>query len=247
MARFSNDDAHVIQPALHLLATVAANAIAIEDRFNILKAYDTVFLIDDSPSMYGAKWELVQKILDHSTAVASRYDEDGIDVHFMNNVNANRDKIKDPEIAIQLHHGIELRGSTPTLDKLSRHLKGYLQRFKAANFSADFKGYNLILLTDGEPNEEYEDESDVSDQEDARKYGAAFRLIGKKIVEVAKKLDEADAEPRQVGIQFCQVGNDEEATVFFRYLDDRLKRKYSVGRSVSCPRLDVNPLLMHSR
>ena len=267
MAKFSNNDDHALKPAVHFLATIAANAIArekarsrptiappplpapvnseghaVEDKFSKLEDYDTVFLIDDSPSMRGEKWELVQRILDYSTTVATRYDPDGIDVHFMNNTRANQDRIKDPEIATKIHHGIELRGNTPTLDRVSRHLSGYIQRFRAENYAADFKGYNLIVLTDGEPSPEYEDESDISDQEDAKKNKAAFRLLRKKIVEVARKLDEVEAERSQVGIQFCQIGNDHDATVFFKYLDDRIKGKHNLRRDVCKKSTFVGPV-----
>ena len=258
MVKFSNDDDHALAPAVHFLATVAANAIErekarsrppiapppppapvdsegnnVEDKFSILEGYDTVFLIDDSPSMRGENWELVQKILDYSIVVAARYDPDGIDINFMNNTRANKDGVKDSNFATTLHHGIELRGSTPTLDRLSRHLRGYYQKFERADFSTDFKGYNLIVLTDGEPNPEDDDESDLSDQDDARNHKPAFKLIRKRIVQMAKKLDKVEAERRQVGIQFCQVGNDEEATVFFRYLDDRIRRRNNLHRDVS--------------
>lgn len=272
MAKFSNGDDHALKPAIHFLATFASKAIdlwnahsrstiapprppapvdgegqVVEDRFSILEDYDTVFLIDDSPSMRGEKWELVQKILNYSTAMATGYDTDGIDVHFMNNTRANQDNVKDPDTVIKIHRDIELRGSTPTRDRLSRHLRGYLQKFKAAGFAADFKCYNLVVLTDGEPNPEYEDESDISDQEDAKKNKAAFRLIRKRIVEVAKKLDEVEAEPGQIGIQFCQIGNDHEATEFFEYLDDRLKGKHKLGRDVSDPRIDETLSLTYFR
>ena len=258
MAKFSNDDDHALKPAVHFLATVAANAIErekarsrptivpppppapvdsegnnVEDPFSVLKGYDTVFLIDDSPSMRGEKWELVQRILDYSIVVAARYDPDGVDIHFMNNIEVNQDSIKDSKIATTLHRRVELKGCTPTLDKLSRHLGGYYQRFKAADFSTDFKGYNLIVLTDGEPDPEDDDEGDMFDQDDARIHKAAFRLIRQRIVEIAKKLDEVDAERKQVGIQFCQVGNDEDATEFFNYLDDRIKGRNNLRRDVS--------------
>ena len=258
MAKFSNDDDHALKPAVLFLATVAANAIerekarsrptimpppppapvdsegnSVEDKFSVLEGYDTVFLIDDSPSMRGEKWGLVQKILDYSIVVAARYDPDGVDIHFMNNIKANQDSVKDSKFATSLHHGIELRGNTPTLDRLSRHLRGYYQRFKDAKFSPDFKGYNLIVLTDGEPNPEDDDESDMSDQDDARNHKPAFKLIRKRIVDMAKKLDEVDAERKQVGIQFCQVGNDKDATEFFQYLDDRIKGKNNLHRDVS--------------
>lgn len=120
-----------------------------EDKFSILEDYDTTFLIDDSASMRGEKWELVQKILNYSTVMATRYDTNGIDVHFMNNIKANQNEVKDPKIAAKIYQNIELRGGTPTRDRLSRHLGSYLQKFKAKSWSADFKGYNLIVLTDG--------------------------------------------------------------------------------------------------
>lgn len=220
MVKFSDEDDHALKPAIHFLACIASEAIAlrnarsrpaiapptppapvngeglaVEDAFNILADYDTVFLIDDSPSMQGQKWELVQKILDYSIVVATRHDPNGIDIHFMNNIDANKDNVEDPDVAAKTHRGTELKGNTPTRDRLSRHLKGYLQRFKATEYSENFRYYNLIVLTDGQPNPEYEDPMDISDQEDARKYKAAFRLIRRKIVEVAKKLDEVEAEP----------------------------------------------------
>ena len=166
--------------------------------------------------------------------MATRYDTDGIDIHFLNNTKANQDNVRDPEIAVQIHHDIALRGSTPLLDHLSRHLKGYLQKFRQAKYSVDYKCYNLIVLTDGEPNDEWEDEDDISDQADAKKNKAAFRLIRKKITEVAKALDapEVDAELGQVRIQFCQIGNDRDATAFFEFLDDRLKGKAKLRRDV---------------
>ena len=258
MAKFLTDDDSALGPAIHFLADVARNAISLrkardqavapplppgpgggtdliaEDRFSILESYDTVFLIDDSPSMRGEKWELVQKILDCSTVVATRYDTDGIDIHFLNNTKVDQDNVRTPEIAVQIHHDVELRGSTPLLDKLSRHLKGYMKKYKDSGWSLDFKRYNLIVLTDGEPNEEYEDDIDISDHEDAKKNKPAFRLIRKKIVQIARKLDdkEVDAELGQVGIQFCQIGNNEDATVFFQFLDDRLKGKHNLGRDV---------------
>ena len=234
MAKFSNDDEPTLGQAVRILATVAPNAMkqktarnALVDRFSLLEDYDTVFLIDDSPSMRGEKWELVQKILIYSVAVAARYDPDGVDIHFMNNSWANQDNFKDYKIVTDLHHDIELRGSTPTLARLSRHLRSYYQRFRPAGFSPDFKGYNLIVLTDGEPDAEYddesEDESDMPDQDDAREHKAAFRLIRREIVRIAKKLDEVDAQP----------GNDRDAIEFLHYVDHRTKGKNNLHRDVS--------------
>lgn len=258
MAKFLTDDDNDLGPAIHFLADVARNAIELkrardrviapplppepgddtdgeEDKFSILESYDTVFLIDDSPSMKDdGKWEFVKKILDYSTVVATRYDTDGIDIHFLNNTKASENHVKDPQVARQIHHGIRLRGNTPLLDRLSRHLKGYMKEYKESGWSLDHKCYNLIVLTDGKPNEEWEDPNTISDKEDARKNKASFRLIRKRIVETARKLDdeEVNAELGQVGIQFCQIGKNKEATEFFEFLDDRLKGKHNLQRDV---------------
>lgn len=254
MVRFPHEAAHALEPAIFHLAQFARNALASrrpsrpgpyplpspqppgptprEDRFSILESYDTVFLVDDSPSMRGKRWDLVERILTHSLTLATQYDPDGIDIHFLNNRTANVNNIKDQAIAVEIHRQITLRGSTPILDQLSRHLSDYLRRFKTAQDDFNFKGYNLIVLTDGEPDSEYEDLHEISDREDAKVNSAAYRLIRKKIVQIARDLQEVRAERTQVGIQFCQVGDDQAASSFFQYLDNRLKGKYDLDRDV---------------
>lgn len=254
MAKFSDADTHALEPAINFLSQFARDALNArharhhrisqlpapavddsgfgEDKFNILESYDTVFLVDDSPSMAGERWELVKIILDYATAVATTYDRDGIDIHFFNNRTANRDKIKDREVAAEIHKNIVLRGNTPIRDQLSRHLNDYLRKFLKAD-ELNFNRYNLIILTDGEPDPEWEDADDVSDREDAKIHSAAYRLIRKTIVSIARKLNDAGAERNQVGIQFCQIGNDEGAQRFFKYLDNQIKSIFKLDRDVS--------------
>lgn len=181
--------------------------------------------------MLGKRWELVKRILTYSLKMATQYDTDGIDIHFLNNKTANTDNIKDQAIAVEIHRQITLRGSTPILDQLSRHLNGYLHKFRQSN-DINFKGYNLIVLTDGEPDPEFEDPDEISDREDARVTSPAYRQIRKRIVQVARELQQVNAERKQVGIQFCQVGDDKAATSFFQFLDNRLKGKYHLDRDV---------------
>ena len=73
-----------------------------EDRLSILRNYDIVFLVDDSPSMAGQKWELVKTILDTCTPIATRYDRNGIDIHFLNNTQLNQDDVRKPDVAVQV-------------------------------------------------------------------------------------------------------------------------------------------------
>lgn len=263
MARFTDDDAHALEPAIQFLAQLAQQASAeqvsrarprprppppppivddhtsgAESLWSNLGRYDTCFLIDDSPSM-ADKWELVKAILDYSTEVATRYDSDGIDIHFFNNLAANMDNVRDPMMARQIHNNIVLKGSTPLLDQLSSHLDHYLLEYEEHRRDMNFKKYNLIILTDGEPDPEEEDPGDVSDQEDARKYSGVYRLIRKKIVETARELDSFRAQPNQVAIQFCQIGNEDGVHDFFQYLDDNLKAKWKLKRDVSREELFV--------
>lgn len=255
MIKFSNDDAHALEPAVFFLAQLARDALIarhrreentvrlplptprrmdVEDKFSILDNYDTVFLVDDSPSMAGERWDLVKKILDYSTSLSTNYDPDGIDVHFLNNKTANQDNIRDQAVAVDIHQRIQLKGSTPLYDQLSRHIQGYIDKFNnRARNDLNFKSYNLVVLTDGEPDQDFEDEDDISDPEDARVTAPAFRLIRKEIVDVARTLDKAHAARGQVGIQFCQIGDDPGARKFFEYLDNRVKGKYKLKRDVS--------------
>lgn len=266
MVRFSHDAAHALEPAIFHLAQFSRNALALrrpsrpgpypyisppspgqpgpitgEDGFSILESYDTVFLVDDSPSMSGKRWDLVNQILTYSLALATQYDPNGIDIHFLNNRTANVNNVKDQAIAVEIHRQITLRGSTPIRDQLSRHLKDYLYRFTNQN-EMNFKGYNLIVLTDGDPDPDYEDPDDISDREDARVNKAAYRLIRKDIVQIARDLQKVRAERNQVGIQFCQVGDDQAASSFFQYLDNRLKGKYGLDRDVGSEQAIDPPL-----
>lgn len=284
MVRFTDDDAHALEPAVEFLAQIAHQAVEAQlsrpgprpltqasppvtsssipsqetavdgrsqekvNKWSKLKTYDTVFLIDDSPSMAGEKWDLVKEILDCSTAIAAKHDPNGIDMHFLNDTDSNRDNIKDPAIATKIHHEVVLDGTTPLLDQLTRHLDNYLWKYDQNRGTLNFKGLNLIILTDGEPDAESEDEGDISDQEDAKKTSSVYRLIRKKLVDTAKDLDKANAPKNQVGIQFCQIGSEDNVEEFFQYLDDKIKGKYKLKRDVS-PRLVhvvVNNLLMEA-
>ncbi|KAL8954486.1 MAG: hypothetical protein Q9183_007094 [Haloplaca sp. 2 TL-2023] len=74
------------------------------------------------------------------------------------------------------------------------------------------KGLNLIVLTDGEP-EEGQDVDQV-------------------IVKYANQLRDAGASTLKVGIQFVQIGSDETATEFLSFLDDKLKSEHDLDRDM---------------
>jgi len=70
----------------------------------------------------------------------------------------------------------------------------------------DVKPLNIIVITDGDADDGVEDV----------------------IVRAAKKLDELEASLSQVGIQFFQIGEDEDAQAELNRLDTELKGKHRI-------------------
>ena len=84
--------------------------------------------------------------------------------------------------------------------RLHQILKPYLASLVAAKNVEDVKPLNIIVITDGEAGDDVETP----------------------IKQCASKLDKMDAPGWQVGIQFFQVGRDQEAEKALMELDDGL-------------------------
>ena len=52
--------------------------------------YDTQFLIDDSRSMSGSRWTRTRDALAGLAKVVLQYDDDGIEIFFLNAVNSGK-------------------------------------------------------------------------------------------------------------------------------------------------------------
>lgn len=262
MVKFSHKADHGLQPVSNFLAAEASRvtterdarhqaiqrtrapnkqppplANGQEDELAILHHCDTVFLVDDSPSM-GKRWDLLMTILGDAVNKATCYDWDGVDIYLMNNMQMSEKNVRSQAMASAFLSKVQPTGSTPIYYWLCRLLDNFLYKYNKHGKEVDFKNYNLIVITDGEPNPEDESDDEISDQEDAEQNKGAYRLIRKKIVETAKYLDENRAPKDLLGIQFCQIGNNEEAAQFFKYLDDDIKKKNRLKRDVS----DLFPL-----
>lgn len=181
-----------------------------EDVYALLRDYDTVILVDDSGSMAGGLWNMASKALAQLARRAVYYDRDGIDIHFFNATEKNRENVQSAREVVQLFQQVRPNGTTPTYSRLHAHLISYLRRFQK---DPNIKKYNIIVLTDGPP------DGDVGH-------------IQKLIVQVAKKLENELAEVHQVGIQFVQLGNDPEAEQFFSYIDDHIMKDNRLDRDV---------------
>jgi len=191
-----------------------------EDDLAILREYDTVIILDDSGSMTPL-WAQACRILGILAEIASKYDKNGIDIHFLNNDKVG-EHLKARHEVEHLFAGVSPAGPTPLGECLERVTHRLLKEISKGN---PCKKVNYLVITDGRP---------TDDAEEA-------------IVHIAKRLDEAGATLSQLGMQFIQIGSDERAKTFLGSLDNDLKEKYSIrdivdtepynGAELTAPRL----------
>ncbi|EXK25923.1 hypothetical protein FOMG_17490 [Fusarium oxysporum f. sp. melonis 26406] len=182
-----------------------------EDKYAFLSTFDTIFIIDDSGSMAGRSWREVREALRTIAPICTSHDPDGIDVYFLNHRSpavgtgvqspGGYFQIRDANQVQYLFESVQPCGATPTGSRLHSILKPYVAHLsrRAANVGST-KPVNIIVITDGCPTDDPESI----------------------IIHHAKKLDQIEAPPHQVGIQFFQVGNEFGATKALRELDDDL-------------------------
>jgi uncharacterized protein YegL len=186
--------------------------------YAFLTQFDTIFLIDDSGSMAGRSWRETKQALSAIAPICTAHDEDGIDIYFLNNRNPRGDNVGGYTNVTTtagvdaIFNTVKPLGGTPTGTRLNHILKPYLAQLEqslerqAHGHEATLKPLNIIVITDGVPSDDVE-------------------TI---IVSAAKKLDSWGAEPAQVGIQFFQVGNEQEAAEDLQELDDALSEQYGI-------------------
>ncbi|KXJ86741.1 hypothetical protein Micbo1qcDRAFT_152741 [Microdochium bolleyi] len=186
------------------------------DPHAFLSSFDTIFLVDDSGSMQGRRWEETRAVLKAIVPVCTAHDSDGVDIYFLNHkTKEGLDKAKgsagtgyrgvtDPKRVQTIFDSVKPSGATPTATRLRAILKPYLtlyeEQLKQTGDETCLKPLNIIVITDGAPT----DEPDTT------------------IIQFAKVLDRLEAPPYQVGIQFFQVGNDPVAAKALKELDDEL-------------------------
>ncbi|KAF2843760.1 hypothetical protein M501DRAFT_924766 [Patellaria atrata CBS 101060] len=191
----------------NIAAARSAKKFADNDPYAFLSEFDTVFLIDDSESMaWDGCWNEAKKAIAAIAPICTLYDDDGIDIWFMNTLGKNENKAyaeklvtaKQVEAAFKQ---VSPNRSTPTSKRLDDIIQPYLERLKKEGKSV--KPLNIIVITDGQPSHGYEPDE--------------------VIIETAQRLRKYEARPWQLGIQFIQVGNNKAASEELRRLDDELK------------------------
>ncbi|KAK5110433.1 hypothetical protein LTR62_005784 [Meristemomyces frigidus] len=170
-----------------------------DDPYVFLYSFDTVFLIDDSGSMAGGRWRETADALETITPICTAHDSDGIDIYFLNHADSSfHHNITSSTTVREIFQTVRPGGGTPTGQRLNQILKPYLRKFEANQDTT--KPLNIICITDGEPSDDVESP----------------------LIAAAKRLDKLDAPAWTVGVQFFQVGRDEQAKVHLKQLDDEL-------------------------
>jgi hypothetical protein len=203
--------------------------------FSQLSQFDTIFVIDDSGSMQEpansrephtanskSRWDVLTRSLQYIAQIAAEYDKDGVDINFLISTHLDETNITNGQVVLNLLSQVNLEegvGGTylePALaDILGPHVACYETYFedkKKKLKTTKPKPLNIIVLTDGK----------ADDAEDLESL----------LVRIARQFDKMNAPRSQVGIQFLQVGDDEEAAKFLEYLDDTITNKYNI-RDVS--------------
>ena len=194
-----------------------------------LRKFDTVFVIDDSASMLKrvtegqdsiTRWESLIYSIEQFGGLAAQIDDDGVDLHFINNRHKDRENIRSGKALLDIVTGIDRWPDATYLDDVLQFiLDEYLQKYrfyrkgsKLDQATRSLKPLNVIVISDGKSKD--------------------HEMVEASLVRTARALRELNAPSTQVGIQFVQVGNDEIATQWFRTLDDKLRPMYGV-RDVS--------------
>ncbi|KAG9103467.1 hypothetical protein FRC06_010575 [Ceratobasidium sp. 370] len=174
--------------------------------------YKTVMIVDDSSSMEGESWAEARDALAGLADAAARYDQDGIDVHFLNDSRVGTNMKNGVEVKRLFDH-VRPSGITPTGEKLEELLLAYMARLEESAHSAHspnspvlIKPVNFIVITDGAPTDDPESV----------------------IVSTARRLDAGHFPLMQVGIQFVQIGTAEDTAEALKELDDGLAQVHGI-------------------
>ena len=194
----------------------------------ILREVDTVVGIDDSGSMTKF-WNQVEELLGLIAPVCTKYDEDGIDVHFLNHRSADKGDAGAGQApfgyyGLRSYQEIKAlltftpRGLTPSVEHVDKILTYYIDAYEQAIRSGrNLKPLSYIFITDGVS----------TDKDDDENYN--LKTI---IVKHARRLQQLGAPKTQVGLQLFQIGRDKEVRKEFKMLDDDLKKEHGLDRDM---------------
>lgn len=141
--------------------------------------------VAQSPLHFAFPYGTLSDVSTVHPSVAAKYDDDGVDIHFLNSDKSLLDCTSSVAVK-QLFDSIEPEGLTPMGTKIEMLLLEYMdeiERYKAKKSGKEPKKRNYVCITDG---------AATDDPESV-------------IVACARRLDEGRFPLAQIGIQFVQV------------------------------------------
>ncbi|WRT63790.1 uncharacterized protein IL334_000715 [Kwoniella shivajii] len=169
-----------------------------------LSLFDVILYVDDSGSMAfeqgGERIDDLKLILSRVAHATSLFDDDGIQVRFMNN-RLEGNGIKTEQQALQLVQQVKFSGLTPLGTSLWQKILQPLVLGPASQNRLQ-KPVLVVILTDGTPAGENRDE------------------IFKVILRADSDLKRTRYGPDALSYQFAQIGDDMKAMKFLEELDN---------------------------
>jgi hypothetical protein len=192
----------------------------------LLSQVHTVILLDDSGSMaseghhtwgygrydnnnYQSRWDQARDLMAGIAPLVSRYNRRGIDMHFLNVVTPFLGLHTENDV-LRAFRTTQPGGGTPTGRRINEILDGYMC---ALRYNRSIMPLNLVVITDGEAQDEL--------------------LLHWTIEHHVTKIVHRGFQAHQFGVEFLQVGDDEEATRHLEKLEEEVSRHHhSLQRDV---------------
>ncbi|KAH8704135.1 hypothetical protein BGW36DRAFT_97212 [Talaromyces proteolyticus] len=187
-----------------------------EVAFDVLKLslFDTIIYVDDSGSIQfeedGTRLTQLRQILGLIAAAASKFDQDGVSVRFMNS-DEKGDNIRSKEDVEALVSRVRFSGLTPMGTSLKQKVLDPMVIGPARAGRLD-KPVLVITITDGQP------------------AGEPHNAVTEAIRSAVDELSRSGRYRGGVSFQFAQVGTDLHARQFLSKLDE----DPSIGQLIDC-------------
>ena len=176
--------------------------------------YDVILYIDDSGSMAfeenGERIDDLKLILNRVAFATSLFDDDGIQVRFMNST-AQGNNIRGEQQVNQMIANTKFSGLTPMARELQNKILGPLVLQPARNGQLQ-KPILVITITDGQPT------------------GESPSDVARTMKNASEELQRSRFGKGALAFQFAQVGNDLKAREFLGKLDE----EPTIGDIIDC-------------
>lgn len=205
-----------IEAPIKLNSLIHEWAVPMEVATDVMKLslFDVILYVDDSGSIEfeekGVRKEQLKQIISIVATAASTFDQDGISVRFMNNMESG-DGIRNADDVAMLTSRVRFQGLTPLGSSLRNKVLEPMVIGPARAGRLD-KPVLVITITDGQP------------------AGEPHDTVANSIRHAVEEVSRTRYGRGAVSFQFTQVGNDTRARDFLSALDE----DPSIGNLIDC-------------